>query len=79
MFAADMTGANRLKLGCLHFSRLGNSRNRGKAGMSTAATKTEYIPEDLLTMPDGDRYELVHGKLVERKHEHVVQLHCRCN
>ena len=34
--------------------------------MSTATTKTEYIPEDLLTMPDGDRYELVQGKLVER-------------
>src|SRR5262249_44653683 len=35
--------------------------------MSTAATKTRYTPEDLLTMPDGEFYELVHGNLVERK------------
>jgi Uma2 family endonuclease len=34
--------------------------------MATAATKTEYTPEDLLAMPDGDRYELVDGRLVER-------------
>src|SRR5436309_10369305 len=34
--------------------------------MSTAVTKTQYTPEDLLTMPDGDRYELVDGQLVER-------------
>jgi Uma2 family endonuclease len=34
--------------------------------MTTATTKTEHVPEDLLTMPDGDRYELVNGKLVER-------------
>jgi Uma2 family endonuclease len=34
--------------------------------MSTVATKTDYTPEDLLTMPDGDRYELVDGQLVER-------------
>ena len=33
--------------------------------MVVAATKT-YTPEDLLTMPDGDRYELVGGHLVER-------------
>ena len=33
--------------------------------MSTAATPTRYTPEDLLTMPDGDRYELVNGQLVE--------------
>ena len=26
--------------------------------MSTLATKRRYTPEDLLTMPDGDRYEL---------------------
>ena len=26
-----------------------------------------YTPEDLLTMPDGDNYELVDGQLVERK------------
>jgi Uma2 family endonuclease len=35
--------------------------------MSTAATKTRYTPEDLLTMEDGDRYELVDGRLVERQ------------
>ncbi len=34
--------------------------------MSTLATKTQYTPEDLIAMPDGDRYELVHGNLVER-------------
>lgn len=33
--------------------------------MSTAA-QTRYTPEDLLAMPDGDRYELVDGNLVER-------------
>jgi hypothetical protein len=35
--------------------------------MIPAATKTQYTPEDLLTMPDGDFYELVDGILVERK------------
>jgi Uma2 family endonuclease len=36
--------------------------------MSTSvATKTRrYTPEDLLAMPDGKRYELVDGRLVER-------------
>src|SRR4051812_46111838 len=34
--------------------------------MSTVADKTEYTPEDLLAMPDGDHYELVNGVLVER-------------
>lgn len=33
--------------------------------MSTAEAKT-YSPSELLTMPDGDRYELVDGQLVER-------------
>jgi len=32
--------------------------------MSTVEAPT-YMPEDLLTMPDGDRYELVDGQLVE--------------
>jgi Uma2 family endonuclease len=34
----------------------------------TTMTTTEklYTVDDLLNMPDGDRYELVHGKLVER-------------
>jgi Uma2 family endonuclease len=27
---------------------------------------TSYTPEDLLTMPDGDRYEFVNGQLVEK-------------
>jgi Uma2 family endonuclease len=36
-----------------------------KTDMSTSATRTNYTPEDLLTMPDGDRYELVNGQLVE--------------
>jgi Uma2 family endonuclease len=34
--------------------------------MSTVTAKTKYTPEDLLTMPDGDNYELVDGNLVER-------------
>ena len=34
--------------------------------MNDVATKTEYTPEDLLTMPDGEQYELVNGALVER-------------
>jgi Uma2 family endonuclease len=33
--------------------------------MSTVAAPTRYTPEDLLKMPDGDRYELVDGQLVE--------------
>ena len=35
--------------------------------MSTmVATQTQYTPEDLLAMPDGNSYELVGGQLVER-------------
>ena len=34
--------------------------------MSTAVTNVKYTPEDLLAMPDEDRYELVNGELVER-------------
>jgi hypothetical protein len=35
--------------------------------MSTAvATKTQYTPEDLLATPDGKRYKLVGGQLVDR-------------
>jgi Uma2 family endonuclease len=34
--------------------------------MSTVAAKTQYTPEDLLKMPDGDRFELVDGELVEK-------------
>lgn len=33
--------------------------------MSTAETKPRYTADDLLAMPDGDRYELVDGELVE--------------
>jgi Uma2 family endonuclease len=32
----------------------------------SATTETLYTPEDLLAMPDGDDYELVDGRLVER-------------
>jgi Uma2 family endonuclease len=35
--------------------------------MITVATEKRYTPQDLLTMPDGDFYELVDGRLVERK------------
>jgi Uma2 family endonuclease len=34
--------------------------------MNTVTTAPRYAPEDLLTMPDGDRYELVNDQLVER-------------
>jgi|SRR5579884_326183 len=34
--------------------------------MSTAPSRTTYTPEDLLNMPEGDRYELVDGQLVEK-------------
>ena len=35
--------------------------------MITVASEKRYTPEDLLSMPDGDHYELVDGRLVERK------------
>lgn len=35
--------------------------------MITVATEKRYTPEDLLTMPGGEHYELVDGRLVERK------------
>ena len=41
------------------------SCSRGNWIMSVAVT--HYTPEDLLAMPDGKRYELVAGQLVERK------------
>jgi Uma2 family endonuclease len=34
--------------------------------MNVVAERTEYTPEELLAMPDADRYELVNGALVER-------------
>ena len=34
--------------------------------MTTTPTPKVYTPEDLLRMPDGDRYELINGTLVER-------------
>ena len=34
--------------------------------MSTVMEQALFEPEDLLTMPDGDRFELVDGQLVER-------------
>lgn len=33
--------------------------------MITAATKKKYTPDELLRLPDGERYELVNGELVE--------------
>ncbi len=33
--------------------------------MNAVATQTQFTPEDLLNMSDGDRYELVDGHLVE--------------
>lgn len=35
--------------------------------MSTIATNIQCSPEELLTLPDGDVYELIGGELVERK------------
>jgi hypothetical protein len=35
--------------------------------MITVATAKRYTPEDLLAMPDGERYELVDGRLVDHK------------
>lgn len=35
--------------------------------MITVATEKRYTPQDLLTMPDNEHYELVDGHLVERK------------
>jgi Uma2 family endonuclease len=35
--------------------------------MSVSTNKATYTPADLLSMPDGDMYELVNGQLVERK------------
>jgi Uma2 family endonuclease len=34
--------------------------------MPTLEASTLYTPEDLLTMPAGDQYELIDGRLVER-------------
>src|SRR5438046_3059009 len=58
--------------------------------MNTVATKTHYTPEDLLIMPDGDRYELIDGSLQERtmstwasyvagELHRLLSLHCRPN
>lgn len=35
--------------------------------MNAIVAERKYTPEDLLHMPDGDRYELVDGQLVERE------------
>lgn len=34
--------------------------------MNAVVTPVRYTPEDLLKMPEGDRYELIDGQLVER-------------
>jgi Uma2 family endonuclease len=58
--------------------------------MSTAAVKARYTPEDLLRMPDGNRYELVDGQLVELNVSiwssyvagviyRILSLHCLAN
>jgi Uma2 family endonuclease len=58
--------------------------------MSTTESKARYTPEDLLAMPDGDRYELVDGNLVERnvsalsslvaaKLIRLIGVHCEAN
>src|SRR4051794_14117055 len=39
---------------------------RGLEPMTVLTAPVRYTPEDLLTMADGDRYELVDGYLVER-------------
>jgi Uma2 family endonuclease len=36
-----------------------------EALMATVISDRTYTPEDLLQMPDGDRYELVNGQLIE--------------
>src|SRR5579884_4255259 len=47
--------------------RVGSTQRKGlRRSMSPVASKTDHTPEDLLTMPEGERYELVNGKLVER-------------
>ena len=33
--------------------------------MATTSTERRYMPEDLLTLPDGEHFELVDGRLVE--------------
>ncbi len=35
--------------------------------MSSVANNIQHSPEELLTRPDGDAFELVGGELVERK------------
>src|SRR5204863_4792311 len=35
--------------------------------MTVLAGHVRYTPDDLLMMPDGDRYELVGGELVEKE------------
>jgi Uma2 family endonuclease len=34
--------------------------------MASVSSEVRYTPEDLLAMPDGHRYELINGQLVER-------------
>src|SRR5947209_18492290 len=41
--------------------------NRGGKPMNVVTAAVRHTPEDLLTMPDADAYELVDGYLVERK------------
>jgi Uma2 family endonuclease len=58
--------------------------------MITVASEKSCTPQDLLSMPDGEFYELVDGRLVERKMSiwssyvagviyRILELHCREN
>jgi Uma2 family endonuclease len=44
-----------------------SSRSEITLTMSPSTRSTSFTPDDLLTLPDGDRYELVNGELVEKK------------
>src|SRR5262249_42419722 len=63
--AVEGTGAVTEAACGLAFGRQAASDLERNQTMSTVATPTRYTPEDLLKMPDGDRYELVDGQLVE--------------
>src|SRR5947209_8545903 len=42
----------------------------GRSTMNAPLLQRQFTPEDLLTMPEGDRFELVDGRLVE----HVMSM-----
>ncbi|MHB1426150.1 MAG: Uma2 family endonuclease [Gemmataceae bacterium] len=67
------------------------TKTNGEAeDMITVASEKRYTPQDLLIMPDGEFYELVDGRLVERKMSiwssyvagviyRILELYCREN